>query len=347
MLSDRFDPTHNSLNAMRMVLALLVIVSHAPVVAGVGPAYAWADLDIGGWAVAAFFAISGWLIATSRLHLGLAPFMWRRLLRILPGFWLVLLLTAAVFAPLSALAEQGALTAGSSVSYVFQNAFLWIFQPSIDGTLTTAGTTSWNLSLWTLAWEMLCYIGVGLVFLLPVFRERALPMGLLALLTVAGDFLIRTSDSVADGSIIGAGLRLSSFFFVGAALRMAADRVPLSHRVASMSVLALSLLWYFGLVGALGQLPIAYLCLYLGIHLPLQAIAARNDLSYGVYVYGFPVGQLLVLWGAADTGMPLFITFNLLAVLPLAALSWFFVERRALTYKYLVPSRARTPLPHR
>ena len=62
--ADRIDNRRNSLNALRLVLAALVIVSHAPRALG-GQSYAFGDLELGGWAVAGFFGISGWLVTES------------------------------------------------------------------------------------------------------------------------------------------------------------------------------------------------------------------------------------------------------------------------------------------
>ncbi len=59
----------------------------------------------------------------------------------------------------------------------------------------------------------------------------------------------------------------------------------------------------------------------------------RNDLSYGVYIYAFPIQQLLVIAGLATLGVFPFFVLATLATLPLAAMSWFIVEKRALALK--------------
>ena len=76
--------------------------------------------------------------------------------------------------------------------------------------------------------------------------------------------------------------------------------------------------------------------LWAGIAIPetFKKIGTRNDLSYGVYIYGFPVQQLLVLVGAAKLGVGLYICASVLVTLPLAALSWFAVERPAQRWRY-------------
>lgn len=342
-LSHAYSSRRNSLNALRLILAFLVIVSHAPLIAGTGPAYKWADLDIGGWAVAGFFAISGWLITGSRLNMPLAPFMWRRCLRILPAFWAAIAVTAVVFAPIAWIADSNRPDLISAAGYVAKNAALWVFQPTIDGTLTGNATQTWNLSLWTLSWEMACYIGVGVLLGWAAARRDPKVMAAVFALALAGNAIVRITEIVPPSSAPGAGLRLGSFFLAGAMLRMYADKVLVDHRLAAASAVTLAVLWPFGLVGALGALPIAYLCLWAGIALPLSHIAQHNDISYGVYVYGYPVGQLLELTGAGELPAPAFIALTMLAVLPLSWASWLLVEKPTLRLKSLV----RTPAPIR
>ena len=86
-LATAFDPRHNSLNALRLALATLVIVSHAWPIGGFGNDPHIGDLSFGGWAVAGFFAISGFLITSSRLRSSFSAYLWRRMLRIFPGLW--------------------------------------------------------------------------------------------------------------------------------------------------------------------------------------------------------------------------------------------------------------------
>ncbi|UNX55576.1 acyltransferase [Georgenia sp. TF02-10] len=328
MLVDALDMRSNSLNALRLGLALLVIVSHAPMVASGGAAYHWGDLEIGGWAVAGFFAISGWLITTSRMRLDLPRFLWRRCARIYPAFWVALLVTAAVLAPLSTL-WQGSWDPVSAATYVAANSTLRISQPGIADTLPAVPyPTTWNLSLWTLFWEFLCYCAVGLLLLWRYARRHRWPTLALFVVVALVHGLTRALDlPVSDGA--QAGLRLGSFFLAGAVLCRYADRVPADWRLAVGAGGALGVLLATGTVGAWGALPLAYLVIYGGARLPLQRVGARNDISYGVYVYAFPVAQLLGLVGAARLGVPLYIAATVALTLPLAWASWTWIERPA------------------
>jgi len=80
---------------------------------------------------------------------------------------------------------------------------------------------------------------------------------------------------------------------------------------------------------------IAYPLLWLGIHLPLQKVGARNDYSYGVYIYAFPITQLLVLWNAERLGYIGFMFLTVLLTAPFAVASWWLIEKWAISLKKL------------
>ena len=78
---------------------------------------------------------------------------------------------------------------------------------------------------------------------------------------------------------------------------------------------------------------IAYPLVWLAMHLPFQRVGAKNDYSYGIYIYGWPVLQLLALWGVVRWG---YLPYSLLAValtIPFAIASWWAVEKHALRLK--------------
>jgi peptidoglycan/LPS O-acetylase OafA/YrhL len=91
---------------------------------------------------------------------------------------------------------------------------------------------------------------------------------------------------------------------------------------------------------------LTYPLLWLGIHLPLHRIGAHNDYSYGVYIYAYPVQQLLLVWGVARWGYWPYALISLAAVVPFAVASWWLIEKHALKLKGLqVPMKVGWGLP--
>jgi len=75
--------------------------------------------------------------------------------------------------------------------------------------------------------------------------------------------------------------------------------------------------------------------LWLGLNaLWLPALPERmGDWSYGTYLYGFPVQQLLVFFGVPVLGLGMFVLSSTVLTLMLAAASWYLVEKPALRWK--------------
>jgi len=331
-LAERFDPRHNSLNALRLLLATLVIISHAWPIGGFGPDPTIGGVGLGGWAVAGFFAISGYLITSSRFRSQLPQYLWRRFLRIFPGLWLCVLVIALVFAPLAALANAGAdgLTPSTLVRYVLSNGLLVHGQAGIGSTLHDVPVAnSWDGSLWTLRYEFGCYLLLGAVLSLGLVRRKpGLLAGLFAaclFVTILGIELdMHVPTTVLTASYLG------TYFFAGSLMFVYADKVRLNLPTIAVAGAWLVAATWTGHVVAATALPLALLVMALGVTLPLQRVGSRNDISYGVYIYAFPIQQALVLAGAASLGVAAFAVLGVAATIPLAVVSWFAVERRAM-----------------
>ncbi len=100
--------------------------------------------------------------------------------------------------------------------------------------------------------------------------------------------------------------------------------------VSVVIVLAASLLPNYRLIGAI---PLAYAIIVSGALIHNKRLRLRTDLSYGVYIYAFPIQQLLVICGLVSLNPLVFFVLSTIATLPLAALSWFLVEKRAMSLK--------------
>lgn len=348
-LAEAFDPRRNALNALRLVMAAGVVAGHAALLASYQLPRPITTLLSEG-AVDGFFAMSGFLITASYLRVtSVWRYLWHRALRILPGFWVCLVVTAAVIAPIGAW-RQGIAGAAywdapyGPVQYVLRNALLWIAQPQIANTPSGGGyPLHWNASLWTLYWEVLCYLAVAALGVWSVLRsKRWLVLNLaigLYLLTIAKAAI--PAVGVHFQSFLGmAGPRLALMFALGAVLWLYRDVVPMHPLVAAGAALLL----VAGLASGadyrvLGGPAWAYLVLWLGCLLPLS-IGRRHDLSYGLYIYAFPVQQVLLIFGLAAWGWAAYVGLSLLVTLPFAAASWWLVERQALNAKSWSPPRS-------
>jgi len=330
-----FDPRHNSLNLLRLVFAVTVIASHATYLGGYMVEPTWGGLTPGRWAVIGFFIISGYLITASRNSRGIGSFMVHRLARIYPGFVVNLVVTVMVFAPfgyyMAHRSLDGYLTTGTTpVRYVVDNLLLKIQHWDVAGTpagVPSAG--SWNGPLWTIFLEFSCYVIVGVLLCLPAVRRRqrvaipALFAASVVVLWLAGRVIPGDANLLAQ---------LLPSFLAGATIYQFRDRIRFSLlgavACAGISVVAIVALpgWGPQLVSPL----LGYIIFLAATVAPMPKILHTQDISYGMYIYGFLVQHTLTLLGLNHLGLPVFTVLSVAFTVPVAIASWVLVERPVL-----------------
>ncbi|WP_460740846.1 acyltransferase family protein [Microbacterium neimengense] len=335
-ISQRFEPRANSLNAVRLALALLVIVWHAFPLSGHEITWEPVRQFLGETAVDGFFAISGFLIVGSWIrNPQWGRYLTARALRIFPAFWICLIVTAFAIAPLATMAVTGTSYAGAlspdNVGYVVKNAALRIFQPRIDGTpVAVPFTDAWNGSLWTLWWEFLCYLGVLAIGVLGLLRQRWLIPALFVAATLA---LIPTAYGPVDNFLAVSAVRFGVMFLAGALLQVYAHRIPLTWPFVAVAGVLAAATMFLPDYRLLGALPLGYAIFGLGALMKSPRLRFKQDLSYGTYIYAFPVQQLLASLRVYEWGLLVYILLSMVVTLVMAAGSWFLIERNALKLK--------------
>ena len=340
-IGENFDPRRNALNFLRLCFALLVIFSHSIVLGGYRSEMLWGHGTLGDIAVDAFFAVSGFLIAASASRTDVLRYLWQRFLRIFPAFWVCLLVTAFLIAPIGWVAEGRALSAywsapGGPLHYVVVNWFLRMHAYGIAGTPGHVPyPNAWDGSLWTLFYEFYCYLIVALLAVTTVLRRRTLVLALwacsLAVAMGAAAVGIPTFEDLPSYNLI----RFVPIFFAGAVLWLYRDLIP-DSRVLCIVCGALFVAGTFPRnPEVLSGPPLAYLCVWASIHLPGKAIGSLYDISYGTYIYGFIVAQVLAVWHVYRWGYFPFTFLTVAITLPCALISCIAIERPALRLKRL------------
>ncbi|BBZ44494.1 hypothetical protein MPRM_17750 [Mycobacterium parmense] len=241
--------------------------------------------------------------------------------------------------------------------YVLRNSAVSFVKPDIGGTprgVTWSGV--WDGSLGTLSWEVLCYIAIAGLGIAGLLHRRWLIPALFVLVLYWSAILPPFSAFVetppggrqyidaATNQLVMEGLaaRFALMFLAGALLYLFRNVLPARWSLVVVSVLvvlAASLLPNYRIVAAI---PLAYAIIVSGALIHNERLRLRTDLSYGVYIYAFPVQQLLVICGLAFLNPIAFAIVSAIATLPLAALSWFLVEKRAISLKSRLKRRSIT-----
>lgn len=342
-VKERLNQPNNGFTVLRLFLAVLVLTSHEWPIGGYGREPSLLGLPIGHWAVTSFFAVSGFLVTRSRMRTNLTRYLTRRALRIYPGYVVCLCVIAFVFAPLSTLWTRGSSWRWpSAAGYLFDNLSLKIEQNDVGNTLPSAPfARAWDGSLWTLFYDLCCYIGVGLVLSCAIRWHRPLTFAAWCG-CVTADVVQRSHLAIHDTTLTNL-FYLGCFFFAGALIAQYAARIPVTWHLAGLSVALCGVAAEFGLLSSVGSPALAYLCVWLGMNLVPGRRAQVIDLSFGVFLYAFPMQQMLNFIDIGRLPAPIAVTAAILTTLPIAWLSWTCLEAPALRLKARLtgPSSAR------
>jgi peptidoglycan/LPS O-acetylase OafA/YrhL len=363
-LGESLDPRHNSVNAIRLAFAGSILLMHAMALGGYVkemPKLIFHD-TLATYVLAGFFVISGYLITASRVNSrSFGDYLWRRVLRLYPGWLASFVLVALILGPLSMILEGRSVRGydwSSAAGYVYKNLFFVLRQLDITGTIENVPVGRvWNFSAWTLFFEFSLWMCIGLLVL--VAPKRLLNLGIVCGLVsftaikvydkVTTDLSSfgtanhgRASGAVDPGimSVLEPMARLGAFFFAGAVLYAFRDKIRLS-RIAFWTCLVfafvMAIVGWFHVVAAL---PFAYVVMRLGVSPKLSRVNYPNDYSYGTYIYAFPITQVLAVFNVAHPAPGwLFCLMCVLATAPVAWLSWHYLEKPAMSLKRLTAGR--------
>lgn len=349
------DEKSNAFDLMRLLAALTVLYSHSFPSFGLAEPMVFGD-SLGKAAVGVFFAISGFLVCRSWEHdPDIRRFAQRRLLRIGPGLIVSVLCTALVIGSMASTSDlRSYLLDPSTWAYIRSNVTMVADIETLPHVFESAPYPIFNGSLWTLRYECLMY---ATLVAAASTRHLRIACGLLfigcaaALVTAAAARMAHFNLPLPGLWKIGLqfdGIRLARlavYFFGGSCLYLFRRQLPLTWPAAAAGAAALLLMepggpWTAGLLS--GMLP--YIVMVAVFRAPAALrLAAPADLSYGVYVYAYPVQQGVTQIAHAQ-GWPWLaaLLLSIVATTMLAAASWAWVEKPALRLK---PRRRATPAP--
>lgn len=321
--------THeNNFNILRLLFASLVVFSHAFALLGLEEPVIYGR-TLGNLSVHAFFAISGYLICQSYVRSPeLLSFLVKRFLRIVPG-----LVVAIIATKLIAGVCGGFKT--NPVPYIA------------------------NGPVWTLTWEVMCYFGLVLLGQTGVLNSKSIPAFFAAAWLV---YIINISNASDEFAVV---VPLAMMFLAGAFVAATED----DQKVAKAPLLSV-----FGLVAILNYDFFQSIHLWIASNVPFlwgPALAAEqanriiyiaafplvivylgkfsrpivkveNDISYGIYIYGWPIAQALVflaMQNKADLAPVPFFVLTMLVTVPIAFASWKLIEKPSLSLKRLAIRR--------
>ncbi len=337
LVSDAFqaDISRNNFDIIRLCLAFLVIYSHSYPLLGYEhkeplAVLAGQQTTFGELAVTAFFAISGFLITRSwDGSRSLQSYLKKRVCRIYPGFLVASLLCLFIVGPVGAAHRVDYWRAVHPLSFAGK---LLLLQPPFPRTFESLAINHVNGSLWSIPWEFYCYLSIPVAALLGCTRKRG---WLLALFTVAMVLLIVKIQFVPGLPFPG---KIATAFMSGQVFYLYSDKIQYKR---VFLIVSLVLLLFAAVASHLQLFHIflrifgSYVLFYIAF-VPSRTLAFAksltkgNDLSYGVYLYGWPVQQLILQAYPRNLAPLSLFVLAMLGSTVLGGLSWFLVERRFL-----------------
>ncbi len=336
---------NNNFNLIRVLAASGVIYSHAyPLGLGQDVAEPLEVMlkgdNLGRLCVFIFFATSGYFIATSfDRRASFLGYLWARVLRIFPA----LIVMLAIMLPLvGVITGQGAAYWKNLPVLFVDNALMFTdFGKRIpkDYVLFPGNPLqdAFNGSLWTLRYEVLCYVGTAIAGLLGVLRSRSAALATLALVIAAYYVIPQVTGRTILHLLFYVGM---PFAFGVAAYAWRAVLILDGRIVLGLLALAAALhptpLFFPAMIAAT-----TYATLWLG-YLDVPALKGFNrygDYSYGIYIYAFPIQQVLVWTGLREPHLQAPAAFVLTLICAVA--SWHFVEKPALDLRAWLAAKAQ------
>ncbi|RYF05674.1 MAG: acyltransferase [Oxalobacteraceae bacterium] len=323
--------------ALRLLMSCLVIVGHTPELIDGNRhreifTQLFGTMSFGELAVDGFFLISGYMLALSVEKSGtLARYFIKRVARIYPAFIVSFVLCLVIVTPLAA---------GSIDTRQWQNKILKLFllqPPHAENVFVGAPHPALNGAMWTISYEFMCYVLLAAAFALGLLRRRRILIagvtGLLVLLVIQPHLDLATRE-ITFGQGAQNTLRFVAAFCTGVGYRKLLTTRWLNGWVALLGLVVLGFTLFNPFLAEPSLILIGgYVLIYVGelnLGQLLSRIGQEIDLSYGIYLYAWPV-QSLAIWkfGLRDIIQVDILTIAITGML--ALLSWTLIERPART----------------
>ncbi len=298
-------------------------------------------IDLGAMAVHGFFLFSGYLIYQSYQNSS-SNFTWfmRRVLRIYPAFVVVWLVSIFIAVPMTGATHL--LFENTNTQWVkMMIKVLFLSVPDIEGHHEETGIETINGSLWTIRYEFLCYLLIPLIALFGLKSKNIL----IALAISISVFLFTHTYGDLETDIpfnVSAALlsRLSAAFLIGICFFKYKERIIWNHWISILCVILLIISLNSNAFALLGfNIFGGYLLFNFAFNFKnsfIQNINNRYDISYGVYIYAWPI-QILIILNNPTINPWLLSAITIIVASILGYLSWRYVEKPFLGLKKHIP----------
>ena len=341
----------NNFDLLRILFAWFVIVSHSYVLNGDGATDPLFEMTqqtflLSFIGVKGFFIISGYLIFKSMVvSTSIFEYLVKRVLRIFPALAVVLLVTLAAVYFIYPNKMTPFFSNKEVYAYFLGNIILFKPHFFISGIFAGLPSSAINGSLWTIEYEFFFYLFILLFF---YFRSNKKILKALLVIVVALFLMVRLAFydwTVQTHFFIPLEplFDLGPYFLMGSLLScFNFDTMPAKNALAAVLSLVLVASVYFKIGHTVVYFTLPFLVIYVGKQTSKLASwvhTTMGDPSYGIYLYAFPLQQLIIYWYRPST-LVLFVASTIGAFI-FGYLSWIFIEKKALALKQYFLARRK------
>lgn len=298
--------------------------------------------------IGVFFALSGFLIAGSALrNPDIRVFFANRALRILPALSVEVTLSALILGPVVTTMALSEYFAHPDFLRYFGNivGLVYFTLPGVfDGNPWPSVV---NGNLWTLPPEFWCYAFMLVLMMGGMLLRLRLLTGLITFGVLALT-LLNIYDpvffNIKANSTHFTSWYIVMLFFIGIIFYVNASYIVLHPAMFISCGIGYYTLTMVNQLGPLSGVFLTYCMVYIGmIRFPLFDRAMKSDLSYGIYLYGWPISQAVIFFAlpllvGASNSLKVAVIFPVVLVLTcaFAAASWKLIEKPALSLRKLL-----------
>jgi len=343
-IADAMDK--NNFDGVRITLALIVVFAHLAALSQAADFKYFEDIFDSNFAVKGFFAISGFLVTKSYLSSrSTLEYAEKRLRRIYPAYTTAIVLCLVIGFFATTLNTSDFLKSPQTLKYILANlTFLNFLQPTLPAVFETNPTQALNGALWTIKVEVMLYFCIpALIYFFKRVGSSTTTV-FIFFLSVAWVYFFTFQYSGSKGEEIARQFPGQlSYFALGAFFAVNEKAIANIRVIALVSLLAL-----FMTNNPLVKLvidPITYSSIV--IYLSIAAFKSLNlgkygDISYGIYLYHFPIIQALIFLGAFEANVWIGFITTFVITLITALASWHFIEKKLLkrTSHYVVATKS-------
>lgn len=333
------DNRSSGFDYLRLGLSLGVFIWHSFVLASLVKLRETPFSEVVHMILPMFFALSGFLVSGSLLRTKtIREFVTLRAVRIMPALAAEVLLSAFVIGTImTTLPLQRYFTDPVFFTYFWN--LVGHVQFFLPGVFESNPMSVINLSLWTIPYELYCYLAIVILWMVGAVPRRK---WLLLALVIVAQLALPLRDASVDNMIrIWAsnlpGRFLVLSFLYGVVIYAFAEVIVMRWWMAVAAAALCALLMQSTIAIYFMAFPAAYLTVFLGLTNPPRIpVLMDGDYSYGIYLYAGPIQQVIIDLFPAHRNGPFVIAMALLPICLFAAFSWHVIEKPVLGRRKII-----------